>query len=56
MPRQHGRLTPAGNKLVAASVLTDNAALGRFAAQNLVAGMQKAGHTKGNVIELTQRT
>ncbi len=48
-----GRLTPAGNKLVRSSVLTDNTALGNFAAQNLVEGMKEAGYTKGNVIALT---
>lgn len=48
-----GRMTPAGQKLITSSVLTDNEALGRFAAQNLVEGMQAAGYTKGNVIELT---
>jgi len=48
-----GRLTPDGQKLVASSVLTDNEALGRFAAQNLVEGMKKAGHTSGNVIAIT---
>ena len=48
-----GRQSPAGAKLVAAEARTDDPALGRFAAQNLVEGMKKAGFTKGNVIALT---
>lgn len=48
-----GRLTDEGAKLVTASALTDDRALGKFAAQNLVEGMQKAGYAKGNIIALT---
>lgn len=48
-----GRLSPAGEKLVVASANTDDSALGRFAAQNVVEGMKAAGYTKGNVIALT---
>lgn len=48
-----GRQSPAGAKLVTAEARTDDRALGRFAAQNVVEGMKKAGHTKGNVIALT---
>lgn len=48
-----GRLTPAGAKLVTAQVLTDDPALGKFAAMNVVEGMQKAGHKTGNVIAVT---
>jgi ribose transport system substrate-binding protein len=48
-----GPLTPEGNELVEASVLTDNAALGRYAVQNVVEGMRKAGHMKGNIIFIT---
>jgi ABC-type sugar transport system substrate-binding protein len=48
-----GRLTPAGAKLVTASALTDDPALGKFAAENLVAGLKAAGDSKGNVIALT---
>jgi ABC-type sugar transport system substrate-binding protein len=48
-----GRQSPAGAKLVTAEARTDDPALGRFAAQNVVEGMKKAGHTRGNVIALT---
>lgn len=48
-----GRLTAAGQKLVTSSVQTDNRALGRYAAANLVQGMRKAGYKSGNVIALT---
>ncbi len=48
-----GRQSAAGAKLVTAEARTDDPALGRFAAMNLVEGMKKAGFTKGNVIALT---
>lgn len=48
-----GRQSPAGAKIVTAEARTDDPALGRFAAQNLVEGMKKAGFTKGNVIAIT---
>lgn len=48
-----GRLTDEGNKLVETSVITDNPALGRFGAENLVEGLRKEGVKKGNVIFIT---
>ncbi len=48
-----GRQSAAGASLVTAEARTDDPALGRFAAMNLVEGMKKAGFTKGNVIALT---
>jgi ribose transport system substrate-binding protein len=48
-----GRQSPAGAKLVIGEARTDDPALGKFAAMNLVEGMKKAGFTKGNVIALT---
>src|SRR5581483_3021973 len=48
-----GRQSPDGAKLVTAEARTDDPALGKFAAMNLVEGMKKAGFTKGNVIALT---
>ena len=48
-----GRQSAAGAKIVTAEARTDDPALGRFAAMNLVEGMKKAGFTKGNVIALT---
>src|SRR5689334_18146191 len=48
-----GRQSDAGAKLVTAEARTDDPALGKFAAQNLVEGMKKAGYAKGNVIALT---
>jgi ABC-type sugar transport system substrate-binding protein len=48
-----GRQSAAGAKLVTAEARTDDPALGRFAAQNLVEGMKKAGYKTGNVIALT---
>lgn len=48
-----GRQSNAGAKLVTAEARTDDPALGKFAAQNLVEGMKKAGYAKGNVIALT---
>lgn len=44
---------PAALDTVVSVVNADQAALGRFAAQNCVEGMQAAGATKGNVIALT---
>jgi ABC-type sugar transport system substrate-binding protein len=48
-----GRQSDAGAKLVTAEARTDDPALGKFAAMNLVEGMKKAGFKKGNVIALT---
>jgi ABC-type sugar transport system substrate-binding protein len=48
-----GRQSPAGAKVVTAEARTDDPALGRYAAQNLVEGMKRAGFKKGNVIALT---
>jgi ribose transport system substrate-binding protein len=48
-----GRQSPEGAKLVTAEARTDDPALGKFAAMNLVEGMKKAGFSKGNVIALT---
>jgi ABC-type sugar transport system substrate-binding protein len=48
-----GRQSPAGANLVIGEARTDDPALGKYAAMNLVEGMKKAGFTKGNVIALT---
>jgi ABC-type sugar transport system substrate-binding protein len=48
-----GRQSPAGAKIVNAEARTDDPALGRFAAMNLVQGMKQAGYSTGNVIALT---
>lgn len=48
-----GRQSAEGAKLVDAEARTDDRALGRFAAMNLVEGMKKAGFARGNVIALT---
>jgi ABC-type sugar transport system substrate-binding protein len=48
-----GRQSPAGAKLVTAEARTDDPALGRFAAMNLVEGMKRAGFKTGNIIALT---
>ena len=48
-----GRQSAAGAKLVTAEARTDDPALGRYAAMNLVEGMKKAGYKTGNVIALT---
>jgi ABC-type sugar transport system substrate-binding protein len=48
-----GRQSAAGAKLVTAEARTDDPALGRYAAMNLVEGMKRAGHKTGNVIALT---
>ena len=47
------RQSAAGAKLVTAEARTDDPALGKFAAMNLVEGMTKAGYKTGNVIALT---
>lgn len=49
----NARLKPSGEKYVTFEVIADNHALGRFAAQNLVEGMKKAGYDKGRVILIT---
>jgi ribose transport system substrate-binding protein len=48
-----GRQSAEGAKIVTAEARTDDPALGRFAAMNLVEGMKKAGYKQGNVIALT---
>src|SRR6476619_7016808 len=48
-----GRQSAAGSKIVTAEARTDDPALGRFAAMNLVEGMKRAGYKTGNVIALT---
>jgi ABC-type sugar transport system substrate-binding protein len=48
-----GRQSSEGAKLVTGEARTDDPALGRFAAMNLVEGMKKAGFKTGNVIALT---
>jgi ribose transport system substrate-binding protein len=48
-----GRQSADGAKIVTAEARTDDPALGRFAAMNLVEGMKKAGYKTGNVIALT---
>ena len=48
-----GRQSAEGAKLVTAEARTDDPALGRFAAMNLVEGMKRAGFRTGNVIALT---
>ena len=48
-----GRQSAAGSKIVTAEARTDDPALGRYAAMNLVEGMKKAGYKTGNVIALT---
>ena len=48
-----GRQSADGAKIVTAEARTDDPSLGRFAAQNLVEGMTKAGYKTGNVIALT---
>jgi ribose transport system substrate-binding protein len=48
-----GAVSPAGEKLATALVLTHDAALGKFAAENVVAGLKAEGKTSGNVIALT---
>jgi ABC-type sugar transport system substrate-binding protein len=48
-----GRQSAAGAKIVTAEARTDDPALGRYAAMNLVEGMKRAGYKTGNVIALT---
>lgn len=48
-----GRQSNAGAKIVTAEARTDDPALGKYAAMNLVEGMKKAGFKTGNVIALT---
>ncbi len=48
-----GRQSAAGAKLVTGEARTDDPALGKYAAMNLIQGMKQAGFTKGNVIALT---
>jgi len=47
------RLGEEGEEYVDFEVVADNHALGRFAAENLLEGMEKAGYKKGKVIVIT---
>ena len=47
------RLGEEGEKLVDFEVVADNHALGQFAAENLIEGMEKAGYKKGRIISVT---
>jgi ABC-type sugar transport system substrate-binding protein len=49
----NARLQSEGEQLITFQVIADNAALGQFAAENLVEGFEKAGYDKGNVILVT---
>lgn len=49
----NARLGPEGEELLTFEVIADNAALGRFAAENLVEGMEKAGYDEGKVFLVT---
>jgi len=46
-------ITAAGQKLVKTSVVADNAELGTYAGENLVAGLKAAGYKKANIINIT---
>ncbi len=48
-----GRPDPRAVGLLASSLEADNYALGKFAAQNIVEGLQKQGRKSGNIIALT---
>ncbi|MCP9950980.1 sugar ABC transporter substrate-binding protein [Actinomadura madurae] len=48
-----GPLPAVVQKSLTANVRSDNPALGRFAAQNLVAGLKEAGYAGGNVVVLS---
>lgn len=48
-----GRADPAAIDDLALQVVTDNPALGRFAAQNIVAGLKAQGRKRANVIAIT---
>jgi ABC-type sugar transport system substrate-binding protein len=47
------RLGEEGEKFVDFEVIADNHALGQFAAENVIEGMEKAGYKKGKVIVIT---
>lgn len=49
----NARLKPEGEKHIAFQVVADNSALGRFAAENIVEGMQKAGYDEGKIFLVT---
>lgn len=46
-------ISAAGMKLVVTSVVADNAQLGTFAGENLVAGLKAAGYKKANILNIT---
>jgi ABC-type sugar transport system substrate-binding protein len=46
-------LNEEGEELIEFGVVADNKALGRFAAENLVEGMEKAGYDEGRVMVIT---
>lgn len=48
-----GPLPDVVQKSLTANVLSDNSALGKFAARNLVAGLTEAGYADGNVVVLS---
>lgn len=47
------RLGSEGEKYVDFEVVADNHALGKFAAENLIEGMEKAGYKEGRIIAIT---
>jgi ABC-type sugar transport system substrate-binding protein len=47
------RLSEEGEEYVDFEIVADNHALGEFAAENLIEGMEKAGYDKGRVIVVT---
>jgi ABC-type sugar transport system substrate-binding protein len=49
----NGTITGAGQALVVSSVVADNPQLGTLSGENLVAGLQKAGYKKANILVLT---
>jgi len=48
-----GPVPEAAQKSLTANVLVDNSSLGRFAAENLVAGLKQTGYDKGNIVVLS---
>jgi ABC-type sugar transport system substrate-binding protein len=48
-----GPIDPAGEEDVALQILPDNEQLGKFAAQNVVEGLQASGQDEGKVIAIT---
>jgi ABC-type sugar transport system substrate-binding protein len=47
------RLNDEGEEYVDFEIVADNAALGKFAAENLIEGMEKAGYKEGKIIVVT---